>query len=85
MTEMTTSDLKRRAENLYVKAEFVSTRIQHARFWDSKVIVLNQINDALETGYYSGEALEDLRVAKQLLHDAETLAGKRAMETYMKQ
>lgn len=80
---MTTYDLLIQAQTLSIKADYISDRADHAAFWDRKVDILNKVNDALETGYFNGEALEDLRTVKRILERAERIAGQRAKESYL--
>jgi hypothetical protein len=72
----TTTDAIRAAEELMEEAKQVSNRDQHAKWWDKKVDVLQVINNAFETGYFTGEAYDELWQAKHIIGKAETVAGK---------
>ena len=76
----TTTDALRIAEILYKEAFQVTDRNSHVQWWDKKVEVLQVINEAFETGYYTGEATAELRQAKYLIYRAETIAGEQALK-----
>jgi hypothetical protein len=78
----TTTDCLERAHDILKQAEKVKTREDHASVWDQKAELLNVINSAFETGYFTGEAYDELKKAKRLLYQAEIIAGKKSKETY---
>ncbi len=81
----TTTDCLTEARHLLNDAKKVETRAQHVNFWDNKVELLHIINNAFETGYFTGKAYDELQEAKTLLLTAETIAGDRARETYTRE
>jgi hypothetical protein len=74
----TTTDCIRAAEALKEEAKQVTTRESHVAWWDRKVDVLRAINEAFETGFFTGQAYDELWMAKHILYKAEEEAGKRA-------
>jgi hypothetical protein len=80
----TTTECIDEAEAILKEAEQVETREQHAKVWDRKADLLNFINDRFETGAFTGEAYNELWTAKHILFRAESVAGKRSLETYAK-
>jgi len=83
-TLKTTTACVKRAEYILKQAERIRTREDHVAMWDNKVELFNQINDSLASGAFSGEALDELRHAKDILYRAERKAGEQSKKTYMK-
>lgn len=76
---MTTYDLMKKAEAMKAEAKHVTNEREHAEWWDEKVELLEMINSCLETGFYTGEARDELLHAKHLLSTAELYAGQYAI------
>jgi hypothetical protein len=74
----TTTDCMKRALQLKDEAYKVTTRESHAIWWDEKVELLKIINNAFESGAFTGEAYEELREAKIYLLHGENIAGIQA-------
>ena len=83
MKVSTTTQCIERAQEILREAELVQTREQHAQVWDKKVDLMRIINNSFETGYFTGEAYNELKEAKRLLNKAETVAGNNSRH-YMK-
>lgn len=83
MSELqTTTDCVSRAKDILAQAKQVTTKEDHIEVWDNKVELLRQVNESLASGAFSGEALDELRNAKDILYQAETKAGEQAEKTY---
>ncbi|MFL6470188.1 MAG: hypothetical protein ACJ71H_04980 [Nitrososphaeraceae archaeon] len=74
----TTTDCMKKALRLKDEAYTVTTRESHARWWDNKVELLKVINNAFESGAFTGEAYNELREAKNYLLQGENIAGLQA-------
>jgi hypothetical protein len=72
----TTTDCLVASQDLLKKAFEVKDREQHATWWDNKVDVLRCIINALETGYFTGIARDELKEAQYTISRAEKIAGK---------
>lgn len=75
----TTTDCITAAQVLYNKAKKVTNEEEHRQWWDEKVELLKTINKALASGFFTGEAYNELWTAKNILYTAEAEAGKYAM------
>lgn len=84
MSIKTTTDCVKRAKSILAQAGKVQTKKDHGAVWDKKVDLLNKVNDSLASGAFKGEALDELRTAKHILHQAEKKAGEQSRKTYMK-
>ena len=80
----TTTDCVDFAKDLLELAKGLTTREQHARIWDLKVELLHIVNNAFESGAFTGEAYEELWEAKHLIKRIEDVAGVRSSKTYAK-
>lgn len=79
----TTTDCIKKAEAILARAAQVKSKEDHGKVWDEKADLLNKINDSLASGAFNGEALDELRSAKNILYKAESKAGQQAQKTYM--
>lgn len=80
----TIDDCIKAAEELKREAKMVSSREEHAKFWDKKVELLHIVNNTLETGYWVGSLYDKLWMAKHTISQAEKVAGEQALKTYVK-
>ena len=80
MEIVTTTDCIKAAQELQEEAKQVKTTREHAIWWDKKVDVLRVINSAFETGYFTGEARDELWEAKHIINHAEAIAGGYAID-----
>jgi hypothetical protein len=71
----TTTDCIEAAKELQEEAKKVTNAKEHATWWDKKVDVLRIINNAFETGYFTGDAYNELWEAKHIIGHAEAIAG----------
>ena len=74
----TTSQCVAAAKELLVSARSIKSQREHAAWWDQKVELFWIIQDALESGGFTGEAYDELWQAKHILNEAESVAGRYA-------
>ncbi|UPI13010.1 hypothetical protein [Bacillus phage SBSphiJ6] len=72
----TTTACVNAARELLKDAHNINSQWGHASWSDQKVGVLQIVNNALESGGFTGEAYDELWQAKRLLNEAESVAGR---------
>lgn len=76
----TTTDLMQAALQLKEEAKHVSNEREHAAWWDRKVEVYLLVNEALESGAFTGEAYDELWQANNAIYSGEAYASRYVRE-----
>lgn len=80
MRYTTTSELVQASKDIMYRAKKVKTILDYNLAESDNDIVLNEINNALETGYFQGIARQELLQARTLLLNASYIAQHRVNE-----
>lgn len=84
MTMESTTGILSYSLSILNDARKVNSKASHVKVWNSKAELLHVINDTLEIGHFQGVARDELLDAKSNLFQAETIAGQKAQETYLR-